>query len=112
MAMFSSARLLRRIPALLLLPCLLAMGMESTRAPDHEEKADSMTSAAHAQIMRAPTVQAGSASSGAAIALPLLRYALPAAGWTSQLHMQRTGETIALPRSTPSYLSRAPPVTL
>jgi hypothetical protein len=88
------------------------MGMESTRAPDHEEKADSMTAVSHAQVMRGPTVQTGNASSGATVALPLLRFSLPSAGWTPQLRIQRTGETIALPRSTPSYLSRAPPVTL
>jgi hypothetical protein len=108
---FSGPRGLRRIPALLLIPTLLAMGMESSRVPDREAKADSMTQDAHAQVMRAPTVRTA-CSAVAPLALPILRYTIPMAGWIVQGGVERDRESAVAARQTPTHHSRAPPVTL
>jgi hypothetical protein len=111
MLMHLATARVRRLPALLLLPCLLAMGLVVVRAPVEDDGADGMRAygTTHAQVVRAPQL-VGLAPVGpspvavlhAAVAPPLERFADEAVGHGPPLVGPRTIQA-------PPTQSRAPP---
>jgi hypothetical protein len=104
----------RRLPALLLVPCLLAMGLVVVRAPVEEDGADGMRAhgSTHAQVVRAPQLRAVTSGGGAPIAVVVSGVVLPQERVVGAPDESRLPSFE--PRSTPrlSPLSRAPPASL
>jgi len=103
-------RNVRRLPALLLVPCLLLMGGLVTRAPVSDGVKDSMSTPA--QVVRAPVVRAVAPPGHAPVAVPLSGFSLPL-----ERVVRDTGEhgdPVVVLRSAPQpfHLSRAPPASL
>jgi hypothetical protein len=103
---------LRRLPALLLVPCLLLMGALVTAAPERDGARDSMS--AHAQVqpaVRAPALRPASHSGHTPVAVVFPGFAIPQEWVVSDVRGQ--GAPVVVLRSAPrsSYLSRAPPAS-
>jgi hypothetical protein len=103
---------LRRLPALLLVPCLLLMGALVTTAPERDGARDSMT--AHAQVqsaVRAPVLRPASHSGHTPVAVPTSGSSLPQE-WVV-FEAREHGDPVVVLRSAPQpfHLSRAPPAS-
>lgn len=100
---------LRRLPVLLLVPCLLAVGLLAVTAPVRDAGTDSI--GAHQQVMRAPVLRAPLAGYGTP-ALPAVGYTLPAADIRSIATESAAPAPARRPAVRVSPPSRAPPALL
>jgi hypothetical protein len=104
----------RRVPALLLVPSLLLMGVLVTRAPVEADGADGMRAhgGTHAQVARAPQLRAGTSAGSAPAAVLVSAEVVPherVVGAPGESRLPPP-EPRKVPRLSP--LSRAPPASL
>jgi hypothetical protein len=103
----------RRLPALLLVACLLVTGMPVVSAPAHDDSGEGMRAHApnsHAQVVRAPALRPGTQTGVDEVASPAGEPTL-SFEWRVRedgYHAMPVAAPRALPR--PFHLSRAPPL--
>lgn len=108
-----AASKLRRLPALLLIACLLVTGVPVTGAPSPDEAEEGMSARApnsHAQLVRAPALRPGAQPGAEVVALPAHGPSIPAE-WLVRA-ADDGGSAVEAPRAAPRphHRSRAPPV--
>jgi hypothetical protein len=106
-----ASRKVRRVPALVLLPCLLLMGAAVYLAPAPEGSADSLSAPAPAQLVRAPVLRLAAPVGHSPVAEPVVGWVV-LQEWVVRESGEH-GEPVVVLRSAsqPSHLSRAPPAS-
>lgn len=99
----------RRTPALLLIPCLLALGVLAAIAPLRD--ADSESNTVRAQVLRAPELRPAQTPPLSNAALPATEPMLPLELPGYLARAESAPELAPRAGLRPTYLSRAPPAS-